>query len=159
MVRRWAGRVLVVGGVLAALVWFLVAGMLAEPESAEHARLHAAIVAMLLLVAGAIRTRWPSAGLASWAPAVGLSLLAVGQAFEAIGAIGFDASGRQGLAELHDIGLMITPLGMVATVIGITIGLAVGSGRQAGAARWTGIAAAIVVLVGGLTVVKTMIGL
>lgn len=159
MVRRRAGRVLVLGGIAAALGWFLVANRLAEPESADHARLHAATVAVLLAVAGAIRARWPAARLASWAPALGLGLFAVGQAFEAIGAIGFDASGRHTLAELHDVGLMVTPLGMAATVVGISTGLAAGFSRRAGAGRWVGIAAAIVVLVGGLALVKTMIGL
>lgn len=158
MTRRHLGRGLIVGGVLAAIGWFLVAGTLADAEAADHARLHAAMVAVLLLVAGAIRARWPSAGLASWAPTVGLLLFATGQAFEAIGAIGYDATGRQMLAELHDVGLMVTPLGLVATVIGITISLALWPGRRAGAARWVGIAAAIVVLVGGLAFVKTMIG-
>lgn len=159
MTRRRLGRGLIVGGVLAAIGWFLMAGALADAEASDHARLHAAIVAVLLLVAGTIRARWPSAGLASWAPTVGLILFAAGQAFEAVGAIGYDATGRQKLAELHDVGLMITPLGLVATVVGITISLAVGPGRGAGAARWVGIAAAIVVLVGGLALVKTMIGL
>lgn len=159
MVRGWAGRVLMLGGIAAALGWFLVAGTLADAEAADHAQLHATIVAVLLLVAGAIRARWPAAGLASWAPTVGLLLFATGQAFEALGAIGYDAAGRQKLAELHDVGLMVTPLGLVATVVGIAIGLALGPGRRAGAARWVGIAAAIVVLVGGLAVVKTMIGL
>ncbi|HUQ78979.1 MAG TPA: hypothetical protein VM427_08950 [Patescibacteria group bacterium] len=66
---------------------------------------------------------------------------------------------RNGLADFHDVGVIVTPLGLVATVLGIATGLAAGVGRQAGAARWIGVAAAIVVLVGGLAVVKTMIGL
>ena len=112
------------------------------------------------LVGVAILTRWPRAGLAAAAPAIGLASYAIAQLVEGIGALGYDTirDTRSDLALAHDLGLGLTALAMLSVVAGLAMGLGVAAARQRGAARVVGGASALAVAVFGLLFVKTMIG-
>lgn len=140
----------------------LIAGnVLADGGAAGHLRLHAVMAIVLLAVAGVLAWRWPTSGIATLAPAIGLALLAGAQLLEAVGAAGFAADNdtrRSSLAALHDAGLSVSPIGMVATVVGVGIGVGVTLGRR-GVARWIAFAAALALIGPGLLAIRTMVGL
>ena len=147
--------------IAAAIVLTIISGVVAAGGATDHARLHAISALVVLLIAGAILFRWPAAGLASRAPAVGLGLFAVGQLLEGAGALGFAADNdtrRNDLAVLHDLGLAATAFGLVAVAIGLAVGIGVGLGRRPGPRRWVGVAVALGFLGAGLLMVKTLIG-
>jgi len=92
------------------------------------------------IVAGTLAIRWPTAGIAAWAPAIGFAWFAVAQLLEGVGALGYDTihDVRGDLALAHDVGLGASATGLVAIVLGSTVGLAVASRRHQGAARIVG---------------------
>jgi hypothetical protein len=153
---RW-----VIGGlILIPVALFGVAGLLGDAGAADHARSHALIAMFASIAAGTVATRWPTAGIAAWAPAIGFAWFAAAQMIEGVGAFGYDmAGGRRDLAVAHDIGVMASATGLMAIVLGSAVGLAIASWRQQGAARLVGVGIAFALLVGGLGIVKTLIGL
>jgi hypothetical protein len=154
---RW-----VVGGlILVPVVLFVVAGLFGDAGAADHARSHALIGMLAAIVAGTLAIRWPTAGIAASAPAIGFAWFAVAQLLEGVGALGYDTihDVRGDLAIAHDVGLGASATGLVAIVLGSTVGLAVASRRQQGAARVVGAGIALTLLFGGLFIVKTLIGL
>jgi len=147
---------------LATLGLVVVAEVMAQVASSGHALFHALFAIGVLGLGGAIIARWPAAGAASLAPAVGCLLMGISQLVEGIGALGYGVDGyirQNGLVTLHDLGLAITPIGLVAMVLGF------GGGATALAARWQGPGRALVVplavafVVGGLALVVKMIGI
>ncbi|MDQ5874883.1 MAG: hypothetical protein M3526_05820 [Actinomycetota bacterium] len=106
---------------------------------AQHATGHLAIGIPLILLAVAAVTLWaqPTAGLGRVARIVlvtGLSVFALGQILESIGALGYDGNARTNpsLALLHDIGLA-GMIGMPVFTIGVILSLLAGVGRPS----WT----------------------
>ena len=119
---------------------------------AQHATGHLAIGIPLILLAAAAVTLWapPTAGLGRVARIVlvtGLSVFALGQILESIGAFGYDGYARTNtsLALLHDIGLA-GMIGMPIFTIGVILGLLSGAGRLS----WTRGATYSVVAASGL---------
>jgi len=154
---RWA-----LGGlILVPAVLFVVAGFLGDAGAADHTRMHAVQAFVASSVAGAVLTRWRAAGVAAWAPAIGFVAFAAAQLLEGIGALGYDTvrDVRGDLAVVHDFGLGATALGLLAVVVGATVGLAVASGRQRGAARLVGGVITVACLVGGLLVTRMLLGM
>jgi hypothetical protein len=155
------------------LVWLIVvmgaialaqlglAPVIGAGESAGHATLHAVTALPLLGIAGLILVRWPDAGLTVRAPALGFTALASSQIVESFGAYGFEADNatRNGFAVVHDLGLALTPLGLLAAIIGVGLGLGALSMRRRGLARGAGLAATVGVVAALLLGVKVVIGL
>jgi hypothetical protein len=152
---------LIVAVAAVALVQLGLAQVIGAGESAGHATYHALTALMLLAIAGLILVRWPDAGLTVRAPALGFALLATSQLVESFGAYGFEADNdtRNGFAVVHDLGLGLTPLGLLAAVIGVGLGLGALSMRRRGLARGAGLVATVVVVVAALLGVKMTIGL
>jgi hypothetical protein len=161
VIRRSAIARLVLAGMAIAVLQLAASGAFASSAATGHARFHALFALGVLVVAGAILVRWPAAGLASRAPALGLVVLAAAQLLESFGAYGFGADNetrQNDMVILHDVGLAATALGLVAAVSGIALGVGVGSRRLRGSRRWVGTGAAVVAFGGGLLAVKTLIG-
>ena len=124
-----ARRVLlgVIGACVIAAAFLVVAGTTSDNG---HAQLHGGTAAFLLLLAAALAWRSGSAGLIAAIPAIGLTALAIPMLIEGVGALGYDpvTQGRTSeLANLHDVGLVTTALGMlvlvaaIAAVVGMTL--------------------------------------
>ena len=129
-----------------------VIGIVRPAGEAQHAAGHLAIGIPLILLAVAAVTLWapPTAGLGRVARIVlvtGLSVFALGQILESIGAFGYDGYARTNtsLALLHDIGLA-GMIGMPIFTIGVILGLLSGAGRLS----WTRGATYSVVAASGL---------
>ena len=147
-------------GLVLGLAQLPLAGILGQGDSVGHARFHALFALGALVVGGGIVARWPSAGWASRAPALGLLLLAIAQLVESVGVYGYNADEtRNVIARLHDLGVDLSLPGLLAAGLGLPVGVAVAASRLHGARRWVGMAGTAVVGVGGLLVVKTMIGM
>jgi hypothetical protein len=159
--RSWMLPVVAVGLALA-VGQVLLAGLFSAGEATGHARYHAIFAFVVLAIAGSIVARWPAAGLASRAPALGFVALAAAQLVESIGAYGYDAANDariNGLAGIHDIGVLATAPGMILAALGVGLGLIVAASRLSGIARLVALPGAAVAAVGGLVLAKMMIGL
>jgi hypothetical protein len=135
------------------------ADAIAGGDAAGHVRYHAMVGLAALAVA--VLPAWRARGSRrAAAPAIGLLLLAAAQLVEAVGGAGFDADNatRNDLAAIHDLGLGLTEIGLVAAVLGIAIGI---RDMLAGRGVPNGIALGASVGFGGvgLLMVKTLIGL
>jgi hypothetical protein len=132
------------------------------PLAVGHAQFHAILALATLLPALAIAIRRSvQPTIASTAPIVGLATFALAQLVESVGGLGYgpDNEGRvNGLVAFHDIGLAITPLGLVAALAGVVVGIAVLVGRRS---RRPGVAAgtAVLILVAGGIGVAKLIGM
>lgn len=159
--RTLVGRLL--GACLLASVGLVIlALLLARVASSGHAIFHASSALLVLALGAAIIARWPAAGAASLAPAVGCLLMGISQLVEGVGALGYgvDGNSRQnGLVVLHDLGLAITPIGLVAMVLGFGIAVAALAGRRRGPGRRLAVPLAVAFVIGGLVLVGKMIGL
>lgn len=122
---RWSRSTLVVGGgIILAIALLAGAGILAESQATDHARLHAAVALAVLLLAGAILGVRPRPGTPSRAMIIGLVLFAGAQLLESVGALGYAADNdtrRNDLAIAHDVGLVATPIAMLALVVAVAI--------------------------------------
>ena len=141
-----------------ALVMLLVPAALALPLAVGHAQYHAifAIVALLPALVIALR-RGAQSTVASAAPIVGLATLALTQLVESVGGLGYgpDNDGRvNGLVAFHDIGLAITPIGLVAALVGIVVGVGVLIGRRSRRPALAAAAAVLILVAGGIGVAK-----
>ncbi len=148
-------------GLLAAAGLVIAAQLLSQVAASGHALFHASFAIGVLVLGGAIIARWPTAGLTSLAPAVGCLLMGTSQLVEGIGALGYGVDGysrQNGLAGLHDLGLAITPVGLVAMVLGFGVAVAALASRWQGPGRRLAMPAAIVLVLGGLVLVVKMIG-
>ena len=148
-------------GLVLGLAQLVLAGLFAEGEAAGHARYHALFAVPLLVAGGALVARWPDAGLGSRAPALGLATFAAAQLIESLGAFGYDALNDRrinGFAEVHDVGMGASALGLVLALLGVGVGLVVAANRLRGSARTVGLVVSVGTLVGGFFLVKTMIG-
>lgn len=158
--RTLAGR-LIGGGLLASAGLVIAAQLLASMASAGHAVFHASFAIGILALGGAVISRWPAAGAASLGPAVGCLLMGISQVVEGVGALGYGVDGysrQNSLAGLHDLGLAITPVGLVALVLGFGTSVAILAGRWQGPGRRLAVPVAVAFIAGGLVLIAKMIG-
>ena len=152
------------------LVWFVVVlgawavamlavpALLALPLAVGHAQYHAVLALGVLLPALAIALRrggHPT--IASTAPIAGLALFAITQLVESIGGLGYgpDNDGRvNGLVAFHDLGVAITPIGLIAVLAGVTTGVGVLTGRRFRRPALAAALSALLLVAGGIGVAK-----
>lgn len=141
-----------------ALAMLVVPAALALPLSVEHAQYHAILALATLLPALLIAVRrGAQPTVVSTAPIVGLAILAVTQLVESVGGLGYgpDNDTRvNGLAAFHDIGVGITPIGLVAALVGVVVGVGVLAGRRSGRPGLAAGLSALVLVIGGIGVAK-----
>ena len=144
--------------VIAAVALLIGADVIARGGAAGHVRLHALVALVVAAPAVALAWRGAPAGFTS-APALGLLTLTLAQLVEGVGGAGFDANNdtRNGLAVIHDLGLALTPIGLLAAVTGIAIGVWAGARRRFRAPVAVLVVGAIVLI--GLLGIKTLIGI
>jgi hypothetical protein len=126
--------------------------------AAGHAYFHA-IFALVGAIPAAILAA--KAGGAAWAriAIVGLELLAITQLVEAVGAWGFGPDNDTVVSEvkaLHDLGVVLSPVGLIGAVAGVAIGVA--AWLRARGRSMIAVAASGGVAVVGLVVVAKLIG-
>lgn len=150
-------------GISLALAQLVVAAVVADGGATGHAWYHILFFALpALAVAALIVVRWPTAGSATHFPVFGLLALATAQFIESVGAMGFDSTNEARVGDivvLHDLGLGLTAIGMVAAVVGLAAGVGIAAWRLDGRRRWLGLAAALIVSSGGLVLVLALTGM
>lgn len=106
------------------------------------------IAAFLLVLAS--RVVWPppaddaASRRARTAVVIGLGVFAVGQIVEAIGAFGYRGNARvSSLAALHDVGVVLGPMGLLVTLGGIVVSAGVAVARRRGGLSSRALAAAL----------------
>lgn len=119
-VTRWV----VIGG-------FVVAGLIVVASAigrgsvdSGHAQFHVAIALVMLASAAVLHRVRPAFGTGSRALILGLIAFGAAQLVEAVGGLGFgpDGYGRvNDLAEIHDLGLAVAPIGLVLFGLGIVV--------------------------------------
>jgi hypothetical protein len=134
------------------------ADVFADGDAAGHVRYHA-LIALVVLAMAIVPARRAEGSARSVAPAIGLLLFAAAQLVEAVGGAGFDAANetRNGIGWIHDLGLGLTGLALVAAVFGIAVGIRDALARR-GVPRGIATGAGTGILGLGLFVVKTLIG-
>lgn len=141
-----------------ALAMLVVPAALALPFAVEHAQYHAILAIAVLLPALVIALRRDTQPtIASTAPIVGLATLAVTQLVESVGGLGYgpDNDTRlNGLVGFHDIGLAITPIGLVAALVGVVVGVGVLAGRRSGRPALAAGVSVLLLVIGGIGVAK-----
>jgi hypothetical protein len=153
IVTRWTAVAAVVG------VGLLVgADVIANGQAAGHVRYHA-LIALVVLAIAVVSARRAGDSWRAFAPSIGLWLLAFAQLVEAVGGAGFDADNetRNGLAVIHDLGIGLTSLGLVAVILGIAVGIWDALARR-GIPRGIAVGGGMAVLVLGAFAVKMLIG-
>lgn len=148
--------------IVGSIVQVIAGGLVGEIVAGGHAQLHAGTALVVAVVGLAIRLRWVSSGAASGLPAFGLGVLAAAWLIESLGAYGFgpDNDSRvNAFVLLHDLGLDLVGLGMLAAVIGVVTGVAVAARRRTGVVRWLVAGGAVVGLAGGLVFLLAMFGM
>jgi hypothetical protein len=140
------------------LVMLVVPVLLALPLAVGHAQYHAilAIAAAVPALVIALR-RGAQPTIASAAPIVGLATLAATQLVESVGGLGYapDNDTRvNGLVAFHDIGLAITPIGLIAALVGVVVGAGALAGRRSKRPALAAALAALILVVGGIGVAK-----
>lgn len=157
--------IVVSAGMVLAVALLAGVGIVAPDNDTGHARFHASTALVALLVAAGILWVRPRPTLANRAPVVGLVALAVAMLVESVGALGFGPDGYarvNDLVVLHDLGLLLTPLAMMAMVLALAIGAgAVIWQRTPGraAARGAAALAGLAVVALGLFLIATMTGM
>lgn len=153
MKRHQVALSIVVCGLLAATLT-TVAFVLPLSGNIEHAVGHLSLAVPLLLLLTWGLLRWPPAGpeiaarLARGTLFAGLAIAGLGLVTEAVGAFGYAAdqvTEANDLSVLHDIGVALWPLGLMAFMAGAVMSGGVGLARRRGAAS-SGIVAGSVVI-------------
>jgi hypothetical protein len=143
-----------------ALFMLVLPAALALPLAVGHAQVHAIFALVVLLPALALASRRGSRPtIASKAPIVGLATVAVAQLVESVGALGYGPDNdlrANGLVALHDIGLAITPLGLIAALAGITVGIGVLVRRRTGRPALTAALSVVFLIFGGFGLSKLL---
>jgi hypothetical protein len=132
----WLPIAVSVGGTVATMVALTLALDVASTQytlssEAEHASGHAVLAMPLLSLIGFALWRWPAprprpgAVRARGVIVGGLGIVCAGQLLEAIGAWAFDGDARvrPTLAILHDLGIVVGPLGLLVVGCGITLAM------------------------------------
>lgn len=149
---------LAIGGCLAVSLTLLVAGSM---SANGHAQLHGGTATVLLLVALALAWRSGGGGPVPAIVAVGLTAFAVPMVIEGIGALGYDAVTQErtsDLANLHDVGLVTTSLGMLVLVASIAVVVGWVLVRRSALPRPVAVVIAVVVGIVGMLLTKVLVG-
>jgi hypothetical protein len=150
--------------VAAGFVAMWLASFLVAPGAAgDHARFHGllggAATAVALALALALRAR--PVAMARGAPIVGLGLFAITQLVEAFGAFGYGPDGNSRVNEmvvLHDLGVSISPVGLIGAIGGSSAGLTAAVAARSSRRGATAVAGAATIAV-ALILVAKMVGL
>ena len=156
---RWA-LWLVTAGAVAAAGMFAVGALVQSIVAGGHGQFHALFATVFLAPALVLAIRRPRGGAASTPAIIGLSVAALSQLVEGVGGFGYgpDNDSRvNALAQVHDLGVMIAPVGLVAAAVGITAAVAQLLRPRFGLVP--GLALAAVVLAGLLVVIAKMVGM
>lgn len=156
---RWA-LWLVSAGVVAAAGMLVVGALVQSIVAGGHGQLHALFAAVFLAPALVLAVRRPRGGTSSTPAIIGLTIAAVSQLVEGIGGFGYgpDNDGRVNvLAQVHDLGVSIAPVGLLAAALGITAAVAQLLRPRLG--LLPGLVLAAVVLAGLGVVIAKMIGM
>ena len=155
---RWDRRfVITVFAAMGAVA--LASSAMAASVAAGHAWFHVMFgligaVPAAILASNPAPARWRSIAI------VGLELLTITQLVEAVGAWGFGPDNDtvvSPIKALHDIGVVISPIGLIGAVLGVALGVAVALRARGQSMIAIGAAGAIAVV--GLVVVAKMIGM
>lgn len=123
---RWA--LWFIGGcTVAALAMFIVGTLVQSFVAGEHGQFHALFASVFLVPALVLAVRQPRGGPASTPVVIGLGIAAITQLVEGIGGFGYgpgNADRVNALAEVHDLGVAIAPIGLVSAAIGMALGVA-----------------------------------
>lgn len=161
--RQRGPAVLVTAGLLLIAIFLVVIGLLVEPGgSGGHATLHGLTSAVVFAGAMAIVMRRRHATIGTQAPALGLVAFGIATLVEGIGAYGFVGDERTDFAVVHDLGIGLAPLGLIALVVGASIGVnawARGTLPRGPLGRTVAAGIGVVALLGGLAVFVTLTGL
>lgn len=156
---RWA-LWLVSACVVAAAGMFAVGALVQSIVAGGHGQFHALFASVFLAPALILAIRRPRGGPASTPAIIGLSVAALSQLLEGLGGFGYgpDNDSRvNALAQVHDLGVLIAPVGLVAAALGITAAVAQLLRPRFG--LLPGLAIAAVVLAGLGVVIAKMIGM
>ncbi|MEO6206748.1 MAG: hypothetical protein ABIP77_02185 [Candidatus Limnocylindrales bacterium] len=99
-----------------------------------HVQLHAIIALIFVMIAGAIAWRNPQARRPTQALIIGLLIFAAAQLVESVGGFGYDAANEKrvnGFASVHDVGVGVAPIGLIALAFGLIAALAGKLARRA----------------------------
>jgi hypothetical protein len=156
---RWA--LLVVGvSSAAAGAMFVIGALVQAVVAGEHGQYHALFAGVFLAPAIVLALRSPRGGPASTPVVIGLSVAAITQLVEGVGGFGYgpgNADRINALASVHDLGVTIAPIGLVAAALGLTLGI--GQLLRPRFGRWPAVALAVIVLAGLGFVITKMIGM
>lgn len=144
---------------VAVVAAFVLLGLLLSrlglPDPWNHAALHAVFGGAALALFALIRSRWPAplphpaARPVRMVLMVGLAVLSLGQGLEGAGAFGFrgDAEFIPGLAQMHDIGLIIGTVGLLLAMLGglLTVVVSVAARYDMLNSRWLKVGMAMAV--------------
>lgn len=150
--------VIVIAG---SMIQVIVGGLVTGVVAGGHAQFHAATALGLAGLGLAIRLRWPASGAASSLPALGLGVLAAAWLVESLGAYGYgpDNDTRvNSFVLLHELGLILSALGMLSTVAGVAAGIVAAGRRRTGPARAMLFAGAVGMSVVGLGIFVLLTG-
>ena len=150
-------RGLVVALAMAALLLLIVPAALAVPLAVGHAQFHAIMALSVLAPAAVIAWRSRGLTLASAAPILGFAGFAAAQLVESVGGLGYGPDNDRRVNDLvafHDVGLLLTPLGLIAALVGLAIGLGAFIGRRTGRPLAAIVGTLIVLIVGGYGTAK-----
>lgn len=156
--RRWDRWL--VGGVLASMAAVaLLSLVLAATVAAGHALFHLTL-GLVGAIPAALLVGRQRPTLATLVSAAAFSLLPITQLIEAIGAWGFAPDNdtvTSGIKALHDVGLLLSPIGLLGAVAGAAVGIGSVVARRTQSV--VAILVALAVVAGGVAVVAKMTGL
>jgi hypothetical protein len=123
---RWALLLVAVPSVGAAAM-FAVGAAVQAVVAGEHGQFHALFAAAFLAPALVLAIRRPRGGAAATPAIIGLTIAALSQLVEGVGGFGYgpgNVDRVNGLVALHDLGVILAPIGLVAAALGITMSVA-----------------------------------
>ena len=139
--------------VAAALLLLVVPAAAALPLAVGHAQYHAIMALAVLAPAFLIAWRRRAPSLATTAALLGFGAFGIAQVVESVGGLGYgpDNDSRvNGLANVHDLGLGLSAIGLVTLLAGIVVSMASIVGRRTHRPLLASAGAAPPPLVGGV---------
>ena len=156
---RWALLLVAIPAAIAGSM-FVIGAVVQSIVAGEHGQFHALFAAVFLVPALIVAILRPRGGSAATPFLVGFVIAASTQLLEGVGGFGY-GPGNEGrvnaLANLHDIGVSIAPIGLVGAALGLT--LAVGALLRPRFGRWPALALSVVVLAALAVVIAKLIGM
>jgi hypothetical protein len=156
---RWA-LVLVGAPTVGAVVMFVVGALVQQIVAGEHGQFHALFASVFLAPALLLAVRRPNGGAIVTPAIIGLTAAAISQLVEGVGGFGYGPGNEarvNALAQVHDLGVMLAPLGLVAAALGVTVAVAQLIRPRLG--PWAALVVAALVMAGLGFVIAKMIGM